>query len=112
MATTLLLDRDNWDLCLDATGNIAVAAEPYSMEQDVASECRVFEGECYYDTTRGVPYFNSVLGQMQPIQILKEKLIAAAELVPGVNDATAYLTGPVDRALSGQVQFKDGTVNL
>lgn len=34
---TLLLDQKSWDLTLDAAGNIAVAAEPYAIAQDVAS---------------------------------------------------------------------------
>lgn len=112
MATTLLLNRDTWDICLDATGNIAVASEPYAQEQDVASECRVFEGECYYDTTRGVPYFASILGKMQPVQILKEQLAKAAERVPGVANATVYLIGITDRKVRGQVQFNKRTVAL
>ena len=112
MATTLLLDRSSWDICLDATGNIAVASEPYSQEQDVASECRVFEGECYYDTTRGIPYLTSILGRPVPVQILKERLAAAARRVPGVAAATVYLTDITARSISGQVQFNTGTTEL
>ncbi|MDE2434745.1 MAG: hypothetical protein KGM49_00660 [Sphingomonadales bacterium] len=112
MATTLLLDRGTWDCCLDASGNIALASEPYSKEQDVASECRVFEGECYYDTTIGIPYFGAILGAAVPIQIIKEKLITAAQRVPGVGKVTVYLTDIRDRALGGQVQFDGGVVAL
>lgn len=112
MASTLLLDRSAWDLALDAKGDIALASEPYSLAQDVASECRLYEGECYYDTTRGIPYPGTILGQMQPVQILKQKLIAAAELVPGVTDVKVFLTSPGSRTIGGQVQFKDGTVTL
>lgn len=111
MATTLLLDRDQWDLCLDASGNIALASEPYSKEQDVASECRVFEGECYFDTTRGIPYFSSVLGGFQPVQLLKDGLALAAARVPGVSNITVYLT-TTDRTLGGQVQFEGGATTL
>jgi hypothetical protein len=112
MASTLLLDRTAWDLCLDAKGNIALASEPYSLAQDVASECRLFEGECYYDTTRGIPYASSILGQMQPAQVLRGKLVAAAELVPGVEDVKVFLTSDGKRGIGGQVQFKDGIVSL
>lgn len=112
MATTLLLDRDNYDLCLDAAGNIALAEEPYAQEQDVASECRVFEGECYYDTTRGVPYWGAILGQTPPVQIMKERLAAAARLVPGVTRVTVYLLGIADRRVRGQVQFNNKVVAL
>lgn len=112
MAATLLLDRTTWDICADAQGNIAVATEPYSQSQDVASECRVYLGECYYDTTRGVPYPGQILGKMQPVQVLKESLIAAASLVPGVTRATVFLTAIQDRAISGQVQFAQGAAIL
>lgn len=112
MATTLLLDRANWDLALDAVGNIALAAEPYSLEQDVASECRVFEGECYYDTTIGIPYPVSVLGHAVPAQLLKEELSAAAKRVPGVGDVTVFLTSIDSREIGGQVQFGRGTTQL
>lgn len=111
MAMTLLLDRPTWDLCLTANGDIAVASEPYSMEQDVASECRIFEGECYYDTTRGISYF-SILGRPIPVQLLKQSLIAAAKRVPGVNDATVYLNELTPRSFGGQVQFSSGVATI
>lgn len=111
MAATLLLDRTAWDLCLTSAGDIALATEPYSLEQDVASECRVFQGECYYDTTRGLPYRSSILGSVAPIQLLKDDLKAAAERVDGVTGVTVYLT-QVGRAIGGQVQFSQGTATL
>ena len=106
MATTLLLDRDDWDLCLDAAGNIALASEPYSQAQDAASACRVFQGEAYYDTTLGVPYFSDVLGRYQPTQILRARMQEAALTVPGVTDATAVLVTHPNREMTGQIQIK------
>lgn len=116
MATTLLLDRSSWDLCLTTNGDIAVASEPYSQSQDVASECRLFEGEAWYDTAIGVPYFGQILGQSQPVQVLKEKLSIAALRVPGVVSANAVLGSISNRQVSGQIQFStdsgDGIVQL
>lgn len=116
MATTFLLDRDNWDLCLDAAGNWALASEPYSQAQDVASAVRVFQGEAYYDTTLGVPYFTDAFGREQPTQILYARARQAALTVPGVIDATAFLEVGADRLMTGQIQFQtnDGAqaVNL
>jgi hypothetical protein len=111
MATTLLLDLDGWDVCLDALGNWALASEPYSQSQDVASAGRVFEAEAYYDTSLGVPYFTDVLGKNQPTQILRARLQLAALTVPGVTDATAYLMVGRDRTMTGQIEFTtdDGT---
>ena len=56
MADTLLLDLTNWDLVLDVNGNIAIARPPYALAQDAASAVKTFQGECYYDTTLGIPY--------------------------------------------------------
>ena len=55
--STLLLDRTYWDLCVDSSGNLAVASEPYSLAQDAASAIKLFQGEYIYDTTIGIPYF-------------------------------------------------------
>ncbi len=106
MAATLLLDRDVWDLALDASGNIAVATEPYAQVQDAASAVRVFQGEAYYNTTLGVPYFTDVLGRRQPTQIMRARAQLAAMTVPGVIDATAILTPLPDRTLGGQIQIR------
>lgn len=102
---TLLLDRTAWDLALDASGNIAVASRPYSIAQDVASACRLFFGELYYDTTKGIRYFSEVLGQYQPVQVLKARLVAAALGVPGVLTAKVFLTAIAGRSVAGQVQI-------
>lgn len=104
MAATLLLDRIAWDLCVDASGNIAAATESYSTLQDVASACRLFPGELWYGGTDGIFYFEQILGRYQPIQILKDQLVRAALAVPGVLAATVFLTAVVGRAISGQIQ--------
>lgn len=105
MAATLLLDLDGWDLCLDALGNWALAVDPYSQTQDAASAVRVFEGEAYYDTSLGVPYFSDVLGRYQPTQIMRARAQLAALTVPGVIDATAILIANPTREMTGQIQI-------
>lgn len=105
MATTLLLDRSAWDLCLTSSGDIAVASEPYSQAQDIASEARLFLGEAWYDTGRGVAYFTDVLGEFQPVQMLKQHLVNAAALVPGVTQPQVFLDAIGGRTVTGQIQF-------
>lgn len=109
---TLLLDPATWDLLVDATRNIAVADDPYSKAQDAGSAIKLFSGEDYYDTTRGVPYWSQILGKAVPVSLLKAKLVAAAETVPGVTAAKCYITSIDNRAVHGQVQITDqsGTV--
>lgn len=104
---TLLLDTVEWDLVLDANGNIAVASNPYSLAQDAASACRLFLGELWYDTTQGVPYFQEILGKAPPLSYLKSKLETAAKTVPGVVAAVVYISSIVGRRVSGQVQVTD-----
>lgn len=102
---TLLLDTQVWDLCLDAFGDLAVASNPYSMAQDVASALRLFNGECYYDTTKGVRYFEDILGHAPPLPLLKAELANAARTVPGVTFAQAFIVVvQSDRVVTGQVQ--------
>ena len=102
---TLLLDRTTWDLCLDASGDIAMASEPYSLAQDSASAIRLFQGEYIYDTTIGIPYFEQVLGQNPPINLLKTLMVQAAESVPDVGGATVYFSSVANGQVSGQVQI-------
>ena len=105
---TLLLDLTLWDLCLDAAGNIAVATDPYSVAQDVASAVRVFLAEEWYNTSAGVPYFQSILGKLPPIAFMKSQIAAAAATVPGCNNPVVFLSGiQAGRQLTGQIQFTD-----
>lgn len=111
MADTLLLDQTAWDLVLDLGGNIAVASDPYSMAQDAASAMRLFQGELWYDTTQGVPYFANILGKLPPISYIKAKLTVAALTVPGVTAVRVYISSFVNRKVSGQVQIFDSGGN-
>lgn len=101
---SLLLDRTTWDLCKDAGRNIAVCDEPYSLAQDAACAVKLFQGELYYDTTAGIPYFTQVLGQQPSIPLMKKLYVAAAETVPDVVAAKVFVTGVVGRQLGGQIQ--------
>jgi hypothetical protein len=111
---TLLLDNSRWDLCIDSMGNIAMASQPYSIAQDVSSAVRLFLGELYYDNTKGVPYFQLILGVIAPMSLIKLHVVQAALTVPDVVSAQCLLLAVVDRALTGQVQVVDteGTTTL
>lgn len=106
---TLLLDIDTWDLVVDASGNLAVADRPYALAQDVASAIRLFLRELWYDTTKGVPYFQSILGQAPPIVVFQEAMVAAALSVPNVVSATCVIESFENRTVKGQVTFVDDT---
>jgi hypothetical protein len=106
---TLLLDGSAWDLVLDSFGNIAMAEPPYALAQDVASAVRLFLGELWYDTSKGIPYFEDVLGHLPPVSLLTGYIEKAALTVPGVVTARCVLSSFDSRQVTGQVQFIDET---
>ena len=108
---TLLLDNLAWDLVLDSNGDIALAAPPYAVAQDVASAIRLFLGELWYDTTQGVAYWQQLLGQNPTTSQIAAAFNKAALTVPGVATANTVITSIAGRKVSGQVQFttSDGT---
>lgn len=103
--STLLLDLTNWDLVVDAAGNIAVAQEPYATAQDVASAIKTFQGECWFDGSIGLPYFSDILGYAPPLSLVQELFVAAAKTVANVKDARCTITAFENRTLSGYVNF-------
>jgi hypothetical protein len=109
--STLLLDLQGWDLVLDSKANIAVAAPPYALAQDVASAIKTFLGEVWYDDSLGVPYLQKILGQAPPITVLQQAMVDAAMTVPGVTGAVCVIQAfdRAARSVVGQVQFVDSS---
>ncbi len=106
-ANTLLLDTTAWDIVLDAAGNIAMATPPYARAQDVASAIRLFQGEGWWNTGPGVPYFADILGQAPPVTFFEAEMVRAALTVPGVVSAQAIIENADGRTITGQVTFTD-----
>jgi hypothetical protein len=104
---TLLLDRTAWDLVEDAQGNIAMASNPYALAQDVASAIKLFKGECFYDVSRGIPYWQQILGQWPPLAVIRAYVESAALTVPGVVKAQCKIVQTADRTITGQVEITD-----
>jgi hypothetical protein len=102
---SLLLVVDAWDLCLDAAGNIAMAAPPYARAQSVANALRLFASELWYNTAAGVPYFEEILGHAPPASVFEQYMVKAAMTVPGVVSAQCTIQGINGRVLTGQVTF-------
>ena len=105
---TMQLDA-SWDLVLDDSGNMALLAAPDSLAQDAASAIKTFLGECFLDTTVGVPWLTQVLGQTPPLALLKQLLVSAAMTVPGVASAQVFISSFANRVVSGQVQVVSST---
>ena len=103
---TLLLDRSAWDCVLDAEGNWALADVPYAIAQDVASAVKLFLGELWYQTDKGVPYFENILGQFPPLELMRQKITDAALTVPGIlpnGSVKVTIASFVGRAVTGQI---------
>lgn len=98
-----------WDLCLDASGNIAKATNPYALAQDAASAIRTFIGECYYDTSLGVPYFQQILGKNPPLELVRAQFVKQALTVPEVVSAKVFFATYTNREITGQVQVTSTT---
>lgn len=103
MAKTLPLSRPGWDLVLDPAGNLVLTDSDNSIAQDVASAIRTFLGECWYDTSMGLPYWQSILGQRPPSSLVIAKIRQAAFSVAEVASATVTALRLVDRQLTGTV---------
>lgn len=104
---TLLLDRTDWDLVIDLSGNIALASNPYALAQDAASAVKLFNAELWYNTSIGVPYWESILGKPPPVALMKSKFNSAALTVPEVKAARTFITSFIRREIRGQVQVTD-----
>lgn len=104
---TMYLDPVSWDLALNSSASLAMATEPWSLAQDAASAIRTFQGEVYYDTTLGVPYWAKVLGVYpKPSVAYMKKLLADAAMgaSPDIASVKVFFTSFSNRQLSGQVQ--------
>lgn len=109
MAHTLLLDAQ-WDLTVDAGGNIASVTGPYAIAQNVANAVRLFVDDAYFDRDRGIPHFQIELGHKPPYSILRTRILQAARSVEGVADATVTFDRD-ERKLGGEIllTLTDGT---
>ena len=105
--TSLLLALNDWDILADAKGNIAVAKDPYAKAQDVACACRLFLSECWFDTSRGVPWFEDVLGHAPARGLMQALIEAAALTVPGVITAQCTIEEVANRKVTATVRFTD-----
>jgi hypothetical protein len=104
---TLLLDQAAWDLVLDVNGDIAVASNPYSLAQDVASAAMTFLAECWYDTSLGMPYFQTILGELPPLNYVKQQIVNQGMKTPEVKTLDVVMGTFTKRNLSGQIHITD-----
>ena len=101
---SLLLDSD-WDIQLDASGNIAETSGDYAVAQNVSNAVRLFTDDAYYDADRGIPHFALTLGRKPVMSVFRAIVRQAALGVDGVRAAEVK-----DLALSQKdAQSPDGS---
>lgn len=84
-----------------------MASNPYALAQDVASAVKLFKGECFYDVSRGIPYWQQILGQWPPLALIRSYVESAALTVPEVVKARCIIVSTTDRTITGQVEVTD-----
>lgn len=103
---TLFLMPDTWDLAIDSQGNLAIATDTYQQAQDIASSCRVFYGDDYYNKNDGIPYLESIMGKSNyPVALYQRHLHDRSMLVDGVVSVDIKLLQLKDRVQSGTIEF-------
>lgn len=115
---TFFLLPETWDLAIDTQGNIAIATDIYQQAQDIATSCRVFYGDDYYNKEDGIPYLERIMGKHNyPTSLFQRNLHDRALLVNGVVSVDVNLTPLENRIMRGTIEFKNdqnlsGTVGL
>ena len=84
-----------------------MATNPYAIAQDVASAIRLFLGELYYNTNKGLPYFEQILSQSNPESVMKTQAELAALTVPEVVQARCTALYINNRVMTGTIEVID-----
>lgn len=82
-AYTASLSED-WDLQLDANGNLSMLRDARAVEQNVCNEGRLFLDDAYFRADEGIAWFSDQLGKAVQDAVMRNRLRTAAESVPGV----------------------------
>ena len=102
--TSLSLTPD-WDIQLDDMGNIATVEGGLQTAQDVATSCRVWKGEALYDTERGVPYKEEILGQRPNLSLLQSDFENEAKRIEGVASVEVVIDSFDNRKLVPDIRI-------
>lgn len=96
---------DDWDLTLDAGGNLAVVDGTPRVVQDVACYERTFKGEPLYERQSGVPYLQGELAHLPPPDLVRARADARARQVPGVAAVETSRVALEGRVLTGTIHI-------
>ncbi|EDW2469849.1 hypothetical protein YK10_004879 [Salmonella enterica subsp. enterica] len=94
-------------MLLDDTGNLAITDNPHAVAQDVACACSTFLGECWYDSTSGIPYWSRILGHWPGTQLVNSTLQQEALKLPTVSAAICQVSVDKARTVTGVLRITD-----
>lgn len=96
---------EQWDLTLDAAGNIATCTAAEAIAQNVANALRLFTNDAYFEPGAGIAHFATHLGRKPLLTVLSQRFTQAAQQVAGVSSATVQdlELNPRTRELTGKM---------
>ena len=96
--------NDKWDICLAASGDIAVTDGLYCDAQNIANAIRLFTNDAYFNKDKGIPHFAIDLGVRPSTAVVRSRFRQAAIGVENIADANVTITGITDnRVLEGYI---------
>ncbi len=104
---TLYLNPDTWDLEINSARRFKIVEGKACTAQCVATATRRHKGEAYYETERGIPYFEAMYGQLPPDQLIRAHVEREALYVPDVEQARLELRSFTERAVTGDIRVTD-----
>jgi hypothetical protein len=119
---TLALDTGLWDLSTDVYGNLATVGDAtpanaqtgpgMRLAQDVATRCRAWRGEVYFDTTQGINY-PTILGMAPNLAVVQNAFNTEALKVPSCETAIAQFSfnAGSTREITGTITVADVSGN-
>lgn len=109
--TSIKLNND-WDLCLDAFGNLETRNDDAAICQDVSCALRLFTNDSYYEPTKGIPYLSIALGVTPFESLVRSELTNTAKSVNGVLDASVEELTIKNRSLSAEMKCLTTSGNI
>ena len=98
-----------WDLTVDENGNIAMIDDGLQIAQDVATACRVWRGESLFDTTRGIPYKEEIMGNLPNMTVLQAYCSQEGTRINGAEIITIKDVSFENRVLKPDIQITTNT---
>ncbi len=78
-----------WDLETDNNGLLRLISDKEQLAQKLTQRLKLFYGEWFLDTTRGVPYFGNILGERNEnnvvVQLLTDEILKESEVTSVFN---------------------------